>query len=228
MSYSTWWVTWRVRWVALTGHLLSTLLMFQCFASIPHLKLNSHPDDKDGDVGDKTDHCAPISEDQRAWRGFVQPSPPPDQRPASSQLSRSSSSSPPSPPPPSPSSPDHHRHNYLHRPCHLHCHPTLLGLHRLSSHSPFSSSSSSPSSSSPPPPSATASSRTQVPAFCTWKFSSHECSSWDSIKEHILSNKLVFYKDCLQDCTITGCFFNWYPPKQLKYVKPRLGESTLT
>ena len=26
----------------------------------------------------------------------------------------------------------------------------------------------------------------------------------------------------------TGCFFNWYPPKKLKYVKPRLGESTLT
>ena len=23
-------------------------------------------------------------------------------------------------------------------------------------------------------------------------------------------------------------FFNWYPPKKLKYVKPRLGESTLT
>ena len=27
----------------------------------------------------------------------------------------------------------------------------------------------------------------------------------------------------------TGCFFfNWYPPKKLKYVKPRLGVSTLT
>ena len=26
----------------------------------------------------------------------------------------------------------------------------------------------------------------------------------------------------------TGCFFNWYPPKKLKYGKPRLGESTLT
>ena len=26
----------------------------------------------------------------------------------------------------------------------------------------------------------------------------------------------------------TGCFFNWYPPKKLKYVKPKLGESTLT
>ena len=26
----------------------------------------------------------------------------------------------------------------------------------------------------------------------------------------------------------TGCFFHWYPPKKLKYGKPRLGESTLT
>ena len=27
---------------------------------------------------------------------------------------------------------------------------------------------------------------------------------------------------------IQGVFFNWYPPKKLKYRKPRLGESTLT
>ena len=26
----------------------------------------------------------------------------------------------------------------------------------------------------------------------------------------------------------TGCFFNWYPPKKLKYGKPGLGESTAT
>ena len=26
----------------------------------------------------------------------------------------------------------------------------------------------------------------------------------------------------------TGCFFNWYPPKKLKYGNPRLGVSTLT
>ena len=26
----------------------------------------------------------------------------------------------------------------------------------------------------------------------------------------------------------TGCFFNWYPPKKLKYGKPSLGESTAT
>ena len=27
---------------------------------------------------------------------------------------------------------------------------------------------------------------------------------------------------------IQGVFFNWYPPKKLKYGKPRLGESTTT
>ena len=27
---------------------------------------------------------------------------------------------------------------------------------------------------------------------------------------------------------MTGCFFHWYPPKKLKYGKPRLGKSTLT
>ena len=27
---------------------------------------------------------------------------------------------------------------------------------------------------------------------------------------------------------VQGVFFNWYPPKKLKYGKPRLGESTLT
>ena len=31
-----------------------------------------------------------------------------------------------------------------------------------------------------------------------------------------------------QNQNLTGCFFNWYPPKKLKYVKPRLAESTLT
>ena len=32
----------------------------------------------------------------------------------------------------------------------------------------------------------------------------------------------------LVDIENTGCFFHWYPPKKLKYGKPRLGESTLT
>ena len=27
---------------------------------------------------------------------------------------------------------------------------------------------------------------------------------------------------------LQGVFFHWYPPKKLKYRKPRLGESTLT
>ena len=27
---------------------------------------------------------------------------------------------------------------------------------------------------------------------------------------------------------LQGDFFHWYPPKKLKYGKPRLGESTLT
>ena len=27
---------------------------------------------------------------------------------------------------------------------------------------------------------------------------------------------------------VQGDFFHWYPPKKLKYVKPRLGESTST
>ena len=33
----------------------------------------------------------------------------------------------------------------------------------------------------------------------------------------------LFFKSFIQ-----GVFFHWYPPKKLKYVKPRLGESTLT
>ena len=32
----------------------------------------------------------------------------------------------------------------------------------------------------------------------------------------------------VDDTKIQGGFFHWYPPKKLKYVKPRLGESTLT
>ena len=29
-------------------------------------------------------------------------------------------------------------------------------------------------------------------------------------------------------CKIQGVFFNWPPPKKLKYLEPRLGESTST
>ena len=33
---------------------------------------------------------------------------------------------------------------------------------------------------------------------------------------------------CVASQDIQGVFFHWYPPKKLKYGKPRLGESTLT
>ena len=40
---------------------------------------------------------------------------------------------------------------------------------------------------------------------------------------------MIFMYDAVNDGSqYTGCFFHWYPPKKLKYVKPRLGESTLT
>ena len=50
---------------------------------------------------------------------------------------------------------------------------------------------------------------------------------------------LVFVRGMLVFCNIFSCssfdslyiqgfFFHWYPPKKLKYGKPRLGESTLT
>ena len=35
-------------------------------------------------------------------------------------------------------------------------------------------------------------------------------------------------KNKLASLVDTGCLFNWYPPKKLKYGKPRLGESTAT
>ena len=35
----------------------------------------------------------------------------------------------------------------------------------------------------------------------------------------------LFYR-CLS--VVQGVFFNWYPPKKLKYGKPSLGVSTLT
>ena len=40
-----------------------------------------------------------------------------------------------------------------------------------------------------------------------------------------LSDRQKCKKHYLKD---TGCFFHWYPPKKLKYGKPRLGESTAT
>ena len=60
--------------------------------------------------------------------------------------------------------------------------------------------------------------------WSTWqaKFCSTDnvCSVWD--------NYDVWQQQTLCKIQHTGCFFNWYPPKKLKYRKPRLGESTLT
>ena len=49
------------------------------------------------------------------------------------------------------------------------------------------------------------------------------CSLGSSKARSILGYYIFIFPFC-----DTGCFFNWYPPKKLKYVKPRLGESTLT
>ena len=43
-----------------------------------------------------------------------------------------------------------------------------------------------------------------------------------------LDMPLIEAAQILFDPFNTGCFFNWYPPKKLKYGKPRLGESTAT
>ena len=42
-----------------------------------------------------------------------------------------------------------------------------------------------------------------------------------SMKPSIKVRNRTHYTGCF-------CFFQWYPPKKLKYGKPRLGESTLT
>ena len=42
----------------------------------------------------------------------------------------------------------------------------------------------------------------------------------DNIKMHFVA---LISLDVVQ-----GVFLNWYPPKKLKYGKPRIGESTLT
>ena len=40
--------------------------------------------------------------------------------------------------------------------------------------------------------------------------------------QKVLSDRQKCKKHYLKD---TGCFFHWYPPKKLKYGKPRLGVS---
>ena len=63
-----------------------------------------------------------------------------------------------------------------------------------------------------------------------------------SVAEHVFATTLIHVKPTFKDFTrsdatvsqhclsqdLQGVFFNWYPPKKLKYGKPRLGESTLT
>ena len=51
----------------------------------------------------------------------------------------------------------------------------------------------------------------------------HEYSTATQDKQ---TNKLT--AAAAQRQQIQGDFFHWYPPKKLKYGKPRLGESTLT
>ena len=41
-------------------------------------------------------------------------------------------------------------------------------------------------------------------------------------------NRHRHHKTIIMTIITTGCFFSWYPPKKLKYGKPRVGESTLT
>ena len=50
----------------------------------------------------------------------------------------------------------------------------------------------------------------------------HHCWLW----QNLMTNFNDKYMTLL--IIIQGVFLNWYPPKKLKYVKPRLGESTLT
>ena len=73
--------------------------------------------------------------------------------------------------------------------------------------------------------------------FCRWLLLqlvedvAAECSIFLNIRapintrtQHILNNKYGLNTDS----TYRVFFFHWYPPKKLKYGKPRLGESTST
>ena len=42
------------------------------------------------------------------------------------------------------------------------------------------------------------------------------------------ASKIIIKSSSSSIDDIQGVFFNWYPPKKLKYGKPRLGESTAT
>ena len=58
--------------------------------------------------------------------------------------------------------------------------------------------------------------------------SPYEDVRWHLDAEAFRSSSTLHFAHILHRYIYTGCFFNWYPPKKLKYVKPRLGESTLT
>ena len=47
-------------------------------------------------------------------------------------------------------------------------------------------------------------------------------------KQIKLVNRIKITKEGHYSIIIQGVFFNWYPPKKLKYGKPRLGVSRLT
>ena len=79
------------------------------------------------------------------------------------------------------------------------------------------------------------------PSLTLSDFHSDSVSGWFCLPETKYVRTICLRTKCLPDETSirtkrnndhrmlhTGCFFNWYPPKKLKYGKPRLGESTAT
>ena len=61
-------------------------------------------------------------------------------------------------------------------------------------------------------------------------YKNKETGEWNGLMGEILTQ---VDKNFLQNIDqrmmiLQGDFFHWYPPKKLKYGKPRLGESTLT
>ena len=58
---------------------------------------------------------------------------------------------------------------------------------------------------------------------------SHFCWNWSfSCTKKVTRYVTQWRTEKVQAKTYRVFFFNWYPPKKLKYGKPRLGESTLT
>ena len=62
-----------------------------------------------------------------------------------------------------------------------------------------------------------------------WRILLHKMDDPSQHRNRIKSNIMNIDSFFWQNYTIVqGVFFNWYPPKKLKYGKPRLGVSTLT